>query len=157
MVNVSTTSEFRPLMVMDIYWRGIPLLSIPPIIFFNSAIAAPGFKPYNGHNKTFVYIIALLVWCSLSRVFSLNTFGHVFVQFMMVWHLYTDHLSRNISIRSAEHSSRESIIHLKKWWLNIKLKWLKIYFMGEGGGGGGGGEYKPISIINIPKLISFTL
>ena len=53
-------------------------------------------------------------WIPIAEVQNQFTLGHALVQFMMVWHLYTEKGSLNLSKRSAVVWSRESIIHLKK-------------------------------------------
>lgn len=55
--------------------------------------------------------------------YSSLTFGHVFVQFMIVWHLYTDHLSRSFSSLSSLYSSRESITHLQGSFTVSRVKY----------------------------------
>uniref|UniRef100_A0A182JLP4 Uncharacterized protein n=1 Tax=Anopheles atroparvus TaxID=41427 RepID=A0A182JLP4_ANOAO len=62
---------------------GASFLAMPESSFLISAIALPGFRP----------------------------FGHVRVQFMIVWHRYTLNGSFSLSSRAAVLSSRESMIH----------------------------------------------
>lgn len=61
------------------------------------------------------------------------TLGQVFVQFMMVWHLYTENLSSIWNSRSLVKSSRESTIHLQRikyrnWGLFFYQYWLPWCF-----------------------------
>lgn len=50
--------------------------------------------------------------CLVMVLLKKFTFGHVLVQFMIVWHLKTEKGSFNLFNLSPELSSLESIIHL---------------------------------------------
>ena len=78
----------------------------------------------NSKYTRWTYFIARQWWSCVVFLYTdmFFTLGHVLVQFMMVWHLYTENGSLNLSSLSFWNSSyqnRQALI-IKKPWYNLK-------------------------------------